>query len=739
MSATAQLGKKINSYTMFAANIDDKIYIMPKYYDDSMTQEENCRHAYNCICDNENEMEKISDTQNVYLHRKASNFCMKELRNAPYDIELTKNYGIFGKLNYDTCVIGNWDTPLSTNKKLVKKEEMEYLYGFYFTKDFLNYGIKSPKKKKCPHIYKKCCSNSNPTNTKTIIKKCGTESRLYNRKSLHAEFYIKNFLSTMDERESPISDKVINNFIDTVKYKYGNGIRKEVPLTPSQKQAIKEIFANKHTIIHGGPGSGKSTLLIYVIDLIKTHSEMSYLILSFTHKAIENLVVKCKEFKIFNGDHENLNTQTIAKFRMETKWRSNYDIIFVDETSMVDSVAMAEILYKCKDSRLCFIGDYLQIPPIEKGNPFKDIIMNADKFNGVEILEIEGNHRAAVDPKFTHANGQSVSSSSSSQPNIIDKIEEHQNKFKELQQILRAILQFPNTRETTNFHQYYSDIIKQENIASVVGRYCTMSDNSKVIITHINKDVNEINFQIANRQGHIEIVNKGPITCMQTHRGTVSSNINKGDEILFIDDYDDKDNNFKIKSGSRGFIKTIKNNGAKNYKNYKMIITLYKKEDDDDDDDVDIDDDDDEKYIKIPRNQIKDVVRIYRYKQGAKIVFCKNDNKNKQYFNGDDGTIEFIDETHYHIKNATRNTIVKIEKNRAVPFMLGYCMTVHKAQGSEWENVIVYMGNSTADLHILYTAITRVKSKLLIVEKERGLFENVCKRRINPRLTFLSE
>ena len=52
------------------------------------------------------------------------------------------------------------------------------------------------------------------------------------------------------------------------------------------------------------------------------------------------------------------------------------------------------------------------------------------------------------------------------------------------------------------------------------------------------------------------------------------------------------------------------------------------------------------------------------------------------------------------------------------PFDFGYCMTVHKAQGSEWENVLIIDENHGEDrLSWLYTAITRASKAVRICRR----------------------
>jgi superfamily I DNA/RNA helicase len=50
--------------------------------------------------------------------------------------------------------------------------------------------------------------------------------------------------------------------------------------------------------------------------------------------------------------------------------------------------------------------------------------------------------------------------------------------------------------------------------------------------------------------------------------------------------------------------------------------------------------------------------------------------------------------------------------------LFGYCLTVHKSQGSEWPNVFVFLHDSHATMlsrELLYTAVTRAKQNLYII------------------------
>lgn len=64
--------------------------------------------------------------------------------------------------------------------------------------------------------------------------------------------------------------------------------------------------------------------------------------------------------------------------------------------------------------------------------------------------------------------------------------------------------------------------------------------------------------------------------------------------------------------------------------------------------------------------------------------------------------------------------------------LFGYCLTVHKSQGSEWQKVFLFLHNSHATMlsrELLYTAVTRAKHHLYVIcEGDIGKYANSIKR-----------
>lgn len=72
------------------------------------------------------------------------------------------------------------------------------------------------------------------------------------------------------------------------------------------------------------------------------------------------------------------------------------------------------------------------------------------------------------------------------------------------------------------------------------------------------------------------------------------------------------------------------------------------------------------------------------------------------------------DEGHITGVGVILNEDVGVVDRGSVPVTHGYALTVHKAQGSEWEHVLVWLEGS-AERRWLYTALTRASSRLTIV------------------------
>jgi hypothetical protein len=160
------------------------------------------------------------------------------------------------------------------------------------------------------------------------------------------------------------------------------------PQTPRETDAIDEkvgalevLFNNRITILTGGAGTGKTSVLsVFLDELRKIEGPTATLLAAPTGKARVRLrATTQREAKTI---HQVLWGAGMLgpRYRIldePTKGRARYINVVIDESSM-PSVELMAALFRAIDTdafrRLIFVGDPYQLPPIGPGRPFVDIL-----------------------------------------------------------------------------------------------------------------------------------------------------------------------------------------------------------------------------------------------------------------------------------------------------------------------------------------------------------------------------
>lgn len=121
--------------------------------------------------------------------------------------------------------------------------------------------------------------------------------------------------------------------------------------------------------------------------------------------------------------------------------------------------------------------------------------------------------------------------------------------------------------------------------------------------------------------------------------------------------------------------------------------------------------------------------------EGDRIIHSQN-NYQLNVFNGEIGTVMSVHDGRVKIQYPER--IVTYTMSQAQhELRLAYVLTVHKAQGSEWDTVTVLCHGSHHRMwnrQLLYTAVTRAKKKVLLIANDEGLGTALVNN--NPRERF---
>jgi hypothetical protein len=138
---------------------------------------------------------------------------------------------------------------------------------------------------------------------------------------------------------------------------------------------------------------------------------------------------------------------------------------------------------------------------------------------------------------------------------------------------------------------------------------------------------------------------------------------------------------------------------------------------------------------------------------GQRVMLTKN-LSTEALMNGDEGKVIDVAEDRIYVdfgdsneqNSDTRQFFMALLKDEpeynTANLTTSFAITVHKAQGSEWENVIFYLPpcrpSSFLNLNLIYTGLTRAKSKIIIVASLAPL-RTAARQKPLPRYDDLKE
>ena len=130
------------------------------------------------------------------------------------------------------------------------------------------------------------------------------------------------------------------------------------------------------------------------------------------------------------------------------------------------------------------------------------------------------------------------------------------------------------------------------------------------------------------------------------------------------------------------------------------------------------------------------------FREGDKVIQLVNDAENN-IFNGDIGYInKIILGKEAFVDIDFMGNIVRFNRSKFDEFSLAYAISIHKSQGSEYDNVVVIVSNTFKRMlynKLIYTAVSRAKKSLVIIGDENAFKKAILIDESENKLSLLRD
>lgn len=160
-------------------------------------------------------------------------------------------------------------------------------------------------------------------------------------------------------------------------------------LHPQQSEAVLRALRHRVAVIAGGPGTGKTTVVARFLEALEAqdpdHSHAGTILCAPTGRAKARLQESIarqdpsREPPASSTLHSLLGARPDGSFRHDASRPLPWRTIVLDEASMVDQLLFAGLLAALHpQSRLLILGDPDQLPSVEAGGLFADLVAHLE-------------------------------------------------------------------------------------------------------------------------------------------------------------------------------------------------------------------------------------------------------------------------------------------------------------------------------------------------------------------------
>ncbi|WP_031539008.1 exodeoxyribonuclease V subunit alpha [Borreliella garinii] len=219
---------------------------------------------------------------------------------------------------------------------------------------------------------------------------------IYTQKNYREEEeLIKQIIKRLENHKSELNDNEIQNIISNLNT---SNLNKE------QITSVRKALKSNFFLLSGGPGTGKTTTINYILKAINqtlnNKKKGLVAITAPTGKAslrlqtsidysFKNLEIEC------NTIQKLLGIKFINKKNLyDEENQLNFDVIIIDEASMVDAYTFLKLLKATPiTTKLIIVGDKNQLPSVNEGNVYSSLL-GIKKINNDNVEDLKENFRS---------------------------------------------------------------------------------------------------------------------------------------------------------------------------------------------------------------------------------------------------------------------------------------------------------------------------------------------------------
>ena len=473
---------------------------------------------------------------------------------------------------------------------------------------------------------------------------------------------------------------------------------RRLTLSQEQAEAVGQVVRHRFSVLTGGPGCGKTTTTLVIVRLLEA-MQQKVLLAAPTGRAAQRMgEVIGREARTI---HRLLEWQGGGFVRNEEN-PLQADFLIVDECSMLDISLTASLLSAVPSAcRVLFIGDADQLPSVGAGNVLRDIIAS-DVVPCFRLTQVFRQAQESHIISFAHQINRGE----------IPRIE---SPFKrpEIWQNGTDCLFIDSDEPTKEQMDFISRVKRTFNLQIPQIEGLTKGDNPYEFRAHeIIGSPYEKEFMVPPKFQHVDLQQvaqaKGTIDELRSvlkkvHPwSTLHYALTAVDTVVklyleWIPKYYGRESEIQILSPmTRGTLGTVNLN--------KVIQQAANPPQD-----------------EKPQMQVGE--RIFRV--GDRVIHRRN-NYDLEVFNGDIGTIKWIDtaELSCVVAFSPDGREVIYQKDDIVELDLAYAITIHKSQGSEFKAVVLPVLTQHFKMlyrNLIYTGLTRARELAVIVGTRRAM------------------